>query len=144
MQTTGSRELRILLLEPNRLWREGLSRVLEDTGYSVVAAASSLSEGLAEMARDGEAPDVVVLDASAIADDAASEFDAARTRFPKTRIVVFTNGDEANAVLSCLLAEADGCLLKDMSIEAMVNTLRLAALGEREDLLFGLLAELRL
>ena len=131
MQMTGSRELRIFLLEPNRLWREGLSRVLEDTGYSVVAAAGSLSEGLAELARDGDAPDVVVLDASAIVDDPAGEFDAARARFPETRIVVFTDPDAPGDALSCFLAGADGCLMKNISSKAMAGCLDLVALGER-------------
>jgi two-component system nitrate/nitrite response regulator NarL len=131
MQTTGSRELRILLLEPNRLWREGLSRVLEDTGYSVVAAAGSLSEALADLPRDGAAPDVVVLDASAIVDDPAGEFDAARARFPATRIVVFTDPDAPGDALSCFLAGADGCLMKNVSSKAMAGCLELVALGER-------------
>lgn len=131
MQTTGSRELRILLLEPNRLWREGLSRVLEDTGYSVVAAAGTLSEGVAEMARSGETPDIVVLDASAIADDAAAEFAAARSQFPETRIVVFTDPDAPGEALTCFLAGADGCLMKNISSKAMAGCLDLVALGER-------------
>ena len=131
MQTTGSRELRILLLEPNRLWREGLSRVLEDTGYSVVATAGTLSEGLAEMLRAGPEPDVVVVDSSAIADDPAAEFDAARARVPKTRFVVFTDPDAPGEALSCFLAGADGCLMKNISSKAMAGCLDLVALGER-------------
>jgi two-component system nitrate/nitrite response regulator NarL len=131
MQTTEKLELRILLLEPNRLWREGLSRVLEDTGYSVVAAAGPLSEALAELVRDGDAPDVVVLDASAIVDDPAGEFDAARGRFPETRIVVFTDPDAPGDALTCFLAGADGCLMKNISSKAMAGCLDLVALGER-------------
>ena len=132
MQTTGRRELRILLLEPNRLWREGLSRVLEDMGYSVVATAGTLSEGLAEMlSTGGPAPEVVVLDASAIAGAPAAEFDAARERVPNTRFVVFTDPDAPGEALSCFLAGADGCLMKNISSKAMAGCLDLVALGER-------------
>ncbi len=123
--------MRILLLEPNRLWREGLSRVLEDTGYNVVAAAGTLVEGLAEMARGGETPDIVVLDASATAEAPATEFEVARTRFPETRIVVFTDPETPNDALACFLAGADGCLMKNISSKAMAGCLDLVALGER-------------
>jgi two-component system nitrate/nitrite response regulator NarL len=131
MRKTGSRELRILLLEPNRLWREGLTRVLEDKGYGVVAATGSLAESLAEMTRGDDAPDVIVMDAIAISDDAANAFDDARTRFPNTRIVVFTDPDSPADALSCFLAGADGCLMKNITSQAMAGCLDLVALGER-------------
>lgn len=131
MERTGSRALRILLLEPNRLWREGLSRVLEDTGYTVSAAAGTFADGLAEMARADDSPNVVVVDASAISEDPAGEFAAARQRFPTTRIVVFTDPDAPGDALSCFLAGADGCLMKNISSKAMAGCLDLVALGER-------------
>ena len=131
METTGSRALRILLLEPNRLWREGLSRVLEDTGYTVVAGAGTLLNELAEMMRDGDEPDLVVLDASAIGEDAVGEFDAARAQLPKLRIVVFTDPATPGDALSCFIAGADGCLMKNISSKAMAGCLDLVAVGER-------------
>jgi two-component system nitrate/nitrite response regulator NarL len=131
MQKIGTQGLRILLLEPNRLWREGLSRVLEDAGYTVAAAAGSLSEELAATAADQAAPDVVVVDAAAIDDDAAEEFAAARERFPDTRIVVFTDPDNPGDALSCFMAGADGCLMKNISSKAMAGCLDLVAVGER-------------
>jgi two-component system nitrate/nitrite response regulator NarL len=131
MQKIGTQGLRILLLEPNRLWREGLSRVLEDAGYTVAAAAGSLSEELAATAADQAAPDVVVVDAAAIDDDAAEEFATARERFPDTRIVVFTDPDNPGDALSCFMAGADGCLMKNISSKAMAGCLDLVAVGER-------------
>ena len=127
MQTTGRRELRILLLEPNRLWREGLSRVLEDTGNSVVATAGTLSE----MLRVGSEPDVVVVNASALAGEPVGEFDAAGKRVPNTRFVVFTDPDAPGEALSCFLAGADGCLMKNISSKAMAGWLDHVALGQR-------------
>ena len=131
MHTSGTGDLRILLLEPNRLWREGLSRVLEDTGYRVIAAAGTLSEGLAEVARAAAVPDVVVLDASTVADDPGAAFELARSHFPNTRIVVFTNPEAPADALSCFLTGADGCLMKNISSKAMAGCLDLVALGER-------------
>jgi DNA-binding NarL/FixJ family response regulator len=109
MERTSTRALHLLLLEPNRLWREGLSRVLEDAGYAVTAAAGPLAAGLSQTARTGQPPDVAVVDASAISADPAAEFETVRARFPTTRLVVFTDPEAPGDALACFRAGADGC-----------------------------------
>jgi two-component system nitrate/nitrite response regulator NarL len=131
MERTSTRALHLLLLEPNRLWREGLSRVLEDAGYAVTAAAGPLAAGLSQTARTGQPPDVAVVDASAISADPAAEFETVRARFPTTRLVVFTDPEAPGDALACFRAGADGCLMKNVSSRAMTGCLELVALGER-------------
>lgn len=121
----------VTLVDPNRLSREGVARLLSEHGYAIGEGYPDLRACLDDAAAAGQRPDVCVIDSSALSDDAEEDIRQVREHLPGTRIVVFTKGDEPNAVLACLLAKADGCLMKDMSIEAMVNTLRLATLGER-------------
>lgn len=120
-----------VLVEPNRLSREGMARLLSECGFVIEAGYPDLSGLLSNVASKSRAPDFCVLDSAALTDSAKSDLIQLREHLPSTQIVVFIEGSDPKVALSCLLAGADGCLIKDMSTEAMVNTLRLSELGER-------------
>jgi two-component system nitrate/nitrite response regulator NarL len=106
-------------------------RVLEGVGYDVAGAADTVAAGVDAVEQTAEEPEVVLLDSSLVADDAATTFQLVRQRFPQIQIVVFTDADGTDKALSCFLAGADGCVTKNVSSQAMSNCIDLVTLGER-------------
>jgi len=129
----------IFLVEPNKLWQEGLGRVLSDYGYQVSGSFDgldrtfdALDQAQAQAQAQAKAqPDIVLIDAAVIQDDSATTFQAIRDRVHDVKITVFVDPNAPRNALRCFAAGADGCLMKDMSGAAMASCLRLVTLGER-------------
>jgi two-component system nitrate/nitrite response regulator NarL len=54
-----------------------------------------------------------------------------RTRYPNVRVVVLTDRISSSSLAAALDAAVDGYLLKDMSADALQQSLRLVMLGEK-------------
>jgi two-component system nitrate/nitrite response regulator NarL len=122
-------DLRLFLVDPNRLFRDGLRRLLEERGCRIVAEASSL-DGAVEQAVAGEVPDALVFD---FADDEDCRTSVERLRFtlPGTRVVVLASVATRRRIGQAISWSVDSYLLKDMSAEALVRALELVALGHQ-------------
>jgi two-component system, NarL family, nitrate/nitrite response regulator NarL len=119
-----------MLVEEYGLFREGLRHILADTPYDIQREADSLDSALSLM-KDGFAPRLLLLDFN---DHDDCEFDAIRAlraEHPKLRIVILTNKVSTRTLAKALEAGVDAYLLKDMSPQALVQSLTLAILGEK-------------
>jgi two-component system nitrate/nitrite response regulator NarL len=76
-----------LLIDPHRLFRQGLARLLEATRYHVVAEYASIEEALASPL-PGIAPQLIVLDPSG---DKPLSISHLRTAMPESRLVVLSS-----------------------------------------------------
>jgi two-component system nitrate/nitrite response regulator NarL len=119
----------VVLLDPDRLFREGLKRILAESAYNIVGDARSISEASALLGRL-DAVDLVAVD---IADWQAEEnsrfFEEARARGAK--IVVLSSNRSNDAIGTALSCAVDAYLLKDMSPEALIRSLQLVMLGQQ-------------
>ena len=124
-----SEPLRVLLVDDHDLFRAGLRTLLEERGVEVVGEAATAVEAL-ELLRQIAAPDVVVMDLNMpVMSGVDGTREVARIA-PLTRVLVLTISDWDSDVIEAILAGACGYLLKDSSIEELVQGIRSAAVGE--------------
>src|SRR5215210_515094 len=120
--------LRVVLVDDHDLFRTGLRNLLEEQGVQIVAEAS---EGAAALNVVRElAPDVVVMDLNMPGMNGIEATREIARLAPLTRVVVLTISDQDADVLDAILAGACGYLLKDSSIQDLMQGIRAASVGE--------------
>jgi two-component system nitrate/nitrite response regulator NarL len=119
-----------MLVEEYGLFREGLRHILAETPYDIQREADSLDAALS-LIKEGFTPRLLLLDFN---EGGNQEFDAIRllrAEHPQLRIVILTNKVSTRTLAKALEAGIDAYLLKDMSPQALVQSLTLAILGEK-------------
>jgi DNA-binding NarL/FixJ family response regulator len=120
--------LRVLVVDDHDLFRTGLRNLLEDEGVVVVGEASGGAEAV-RIVRE-LAPDVVVMDLNMPGITGVEATRQISSVAPLTRVVVLTISDQDGDVMDAILAGACGYLLKDSSIQDLIQGIRSAAVGE--------------
>lgn len=129
--STGSavRPIRVLIADDQTLVRGGFRMILEDEpGIEVVAAVADGDEAVAAVQRLH--PDIVLLDIRMPRVDgleAARRILATRSN---TKVVMLTTFDVDEYVFRAVEAGASGFLLKDVTPEQLIASVRLVAAGE--------------
>lgn len=118
------------LIDANKLFREGLKRLLEESPFQIAAEAGNMREGVV-LVEQGAQPKLVLLDLASGAEDEADALRRLRQLLPEARIVVLTSDLCTRRLSSALEAGADGYLMKDLSSDALTQSLRLVMLGEK-------------
>jgi two-component system nitrate/nitrite response regulator NarL len=119
-----------LIIESNRLFREGLKYLLAGSQFDVRREADSLN-GARDSIRDGFVPELIILDFQDDDGRAINDIRQLRGELNNARIVVLTYGLSAKKLAQALEAGADSYLLSDMSPEALIQSLALTMLGEK-------------
>ena len=120
--------IRILLVDDQRLMREGLRILLElEPDLKVVGEAKDGQKALAAYA-DLE-PDVVLMDVRMPALDGVEATLRLRERWPEARVIILTTFDDDEYVFEGLRAGAMGYLLKGMSGSELAEAVRTVAAG---------------
>ncbi|MFY9580697.1 MAG: response regulator transcription factor [Gaiellaceae bacterium] len=119
---------RVLIVDDHDLFRSGLRNLLEEQGVLVVGEAAAGQEAL-RIVRD-VAPDVVVMDLNMPGMGGVEATRHISAIAPLTRVLMLTISDEDNDVIDAILAGACGYLLKDSSIQVLMDGIRAAAMGE--------------
>jgi DNA-binding NarL/FixJ family response regulator len=120
--------LRVMLVDDHDLFRTGLRNLLEEQGVQIVAEASDGATALS-LVRE-LAPDVVVMDLNMPGMNGIEATREIARVAPLTRVVVLTISDQDGDVMDAILAGACGYLLKDSSIQDLMQGIRAAAIGE--------------
>ncbi|MGH3085507.1 MAG: response regulator, partial [Gaiellaceae bacterium] len=116
------------LVDDHDLFRTGLRNLLEEQGVQIVAEAS---EGSAALSLVRElTPDVVVMDLNMPGMNGIEATREIARQAPLTRVVVLTISDEDDDVIDAIVAGACGYLLKDSSIQDLMQGIRAASVGE--------------
>ena len=127
-ETLTSDLLRVMLVDDHDLFRTGLRNLLEEQGVQIVAEASDGASALG-LVRE-LAPDVVVMDLNMPGMNGIEATREIARLAPLTRVVVLTISDQDGDVLDAILAGACGYLLKDSSIQDLMQGIRAASVGE--------------
>jgi len=123
------KRIRILLVDDQALFREGLSTLLSvQPDLAVVGEANNGQEALALAER--LQPDVVLMDLRMPVLDGVAATRSLKERQPDCRVIVLTTFDDDDYVFEGLRAGAVGYLLKDVSSETLVEAIHTAASGE--------------
>jgi DNA-binding NarL/FixJ family response regulator len=126
--TLGGDPLRVMLVDDHDLFRTGLRNLLEEQGLDIVAEASEGATAL-RLVRE-LAPDVVVMDLNMPGMNGIEATREIARLAPLTRVVVLTISDQDGDVMDAILAGACGYLLKDSSIQDLMQGIQAASVGE--------------
>ena len=125
---TEPHDVRVLLVDDHDLFRTGLRNLLEGQGMHIVGEAAGGSEAL-QIVRE-MAPDVVVMDLNMPGMHGVEATRHMSRDAPLTRVIVLTVSDQEQDVMDAILAGACGYLLKDASIQDLIQGIESAAVGE--------------
>ncbi len=121
--------IRVLLVEDQRILREGLRTILDlEADIEVVGEAEN-----GQVAVDVAAvlaPDVVLMDLKMPVMDGVEATRRILGARPETRVVILTTYDHDSLVLEAIRAGAMGYLLKDDPADEMIRAIHLARRGE--------------
>jgi DNA-binding NarL/FixJ family response regulator len=123
-----SHDVRVLLVDDHDLFRTGLRNLLEQQGVDIVGEAASGTEAL-KLVREG-APDVVIMDLNMPGMGGVEATRHMSRDAPLTRVIVLTISEEEQDVMDAILAGACGYLLKDASIQDLMQGIQAASVGE--------------
>ncbi len=120
-----------MIIDPNTLFREGMGVLFSGTQFDVAHEASDTTEGL-EIVQSNDEIEIVILDFTNDGSDTELQIlTQMRAANEDIKLIVLTNEMSALLLARALNAGADGFLLKSMSSEALVASLRLVVLGEK-------------
>jgi DNA-binding NarL/FixJ family response regulator len=120
--------LRIVVVDDHELLRRGLGSVLPERGVDVVAEFSTAADAI-DHVLDHD-PHVVVLELSMPGMSGIELTRRLSSMHPELPVVVLTIVEDGEHVVDALLAGARGYLLKDASIDHIVEGIRSAAAGD--------------
>jgi NarL family two-component system response regulator LiaR len=126
--TTGSEEIRVVLVDDHDLFRRGLRELLEEQGLRVVGEAADGEEAVRLAAH--AAPDVVVMDLSLPRASGVEATHRLAAASPASNVLVLTISADEASVIEAIEAGACGYLLKDASAVEIAAGVRAAAAGE--------------
>jgi two-component system nitrate/nitrite response regulator NarL len=119
----------VFLIDASRLFREGLRRIFADSTFVVAHESVSVEDALPLI--ESLQPSLVLVDIPDSGDALSERIGQIRAAAPRARIVVLTDIVHADRLTEALSAGVDGYLAKNMSAEALYQSLRLVLLGEK-------------
>jgi two-component system nitrate/nitrite response regulator NarL len=122
-------EVNTLLIGRNRLFLEGLKSLLRDSSFNVRAEVSSVAD-LDDLDED-DLPELVLIELRGDVAELVQDIQLLHENQPGTPVVVLTDERDPRTLAACLNAGADAFLLKDISLEALIHSLKLAMLGQK-------------
>lgn len=115
--------MRILVVDDQRLMREGLATILNlEPGMEVVGTAVDGRDAYAKVTE--LRPDVVLMDIRMPGMDGVEGAELILKHFPETKVLILTTFDDAELILQVLEKGVHGYLLKDMPSEAIVSAIQ--------------------
>ena len=124
-----SRRVRVLLADDHSIMRDGLRRMLEESGeFEVVGQARDGQEAVKAAAE--LSPDIVLMDVMMPNKDGVEACREIMESAPDIRVVMLTASTEEDAVIEAIAAGATGYLQKVSGMERLLTTVRDVAAGE--------------
>ena len=123
-----AKRILVLVIEDNRLVRDGLAALLDaQPDFKVVAAAEGASAGLLQV-RETK-PHVVLVDAGLGNQDSRRLVESLKKEAPESRVIVMDLLPAQEDVIAFIRAGASGFLVKDATTDDFVRTIRSVAQG---------------
>ena len=120
--------LSVRVVDDHPMWRAGVSRDLEEAGFTVAATA----DGVESAARRAAAvrPDVVLMDMQLPDGNGADATERVLAVSPQSRVLVLSASAEREDVLDAVKAGASGYLVKSASAAELLDAVRATAAGQ--------------
>jgi len=123
-----SKTRNVLLVEDHTIVRQGLKRLLEERGITVVGEAGDGYQAV-RVAKEKH-PDIVIMDISLPKLGGIDATRRIKKELPGTKVLMLTIHSEENYIFKSLDAGASGYLLKDTVADELVNAIEVVERGE--------------
>ena len=121
--------IRVLLIEDNRLLREGLTAMLREQPDINVIASSG--DGDALQKRKKHRPDVVLLDLGLRSQNSLRTVELVKKSVPEAKIIVMDLAPVQSELVEYVKAGVSGFVLKDATFDDFLKTIRSVAEGAK-------------
>ena len=118
----------LVVIETNKLFREGLRHIFSASSFEIVHEAGSVEDAIPFV--ESLQPALVLVGLSD-SDDVTTRVSQIRTAAPRTRIIILADSIRMNRLADAMTSGVDGYLLKNMSADALHQSLRIVLLGEK-------------
>src|SRR5437773_1593024 len=123
-----TKRIHILVIEDNRLLRDGLAALLDShTEFKVVASAEGASAALQRLQE--HKPHVVLVDAALGRNRSQRLVESIKEAAPHSRIIMMDMLPEEEDVIDFIKRGANGFIAKDAALEDLLSTIRQVANG---------------
>ena len=122
-------KIRILLIEDNRILRDGITTLLDKQRDFIIYAASDGGYNIAAMTRKMK-PHVVLLDLGLGSQNSIEITETLKKEVPGIKIFGMGLAPAQTDIMECVQAGADGFILKDAKFEDAIYTIRAVAAGK--------------
>ena len=122
------KKINILLIEDNRLLREGIAIMLKKQPDMNAVAAIGSAEGILKLL-DSLKPDIVLLDLGLRSQSSLTVVKLCKDHTPEINIIVMALIPQQNDILEFVKAKVSGFILKDANTSDFFSTLRKVADG---------------
>ena len=120
----------VVLLGQNNLVREGLRRIIQSDQFNVAVSEESRSF-LLNRDSHGQTAELFVIDAGNSDSLDTSDVEQIHHDFPTAKIVFLHDAFDFNFMVDAFQSGADGYIIKNISCEPLIESLRLVVLGEK-------------
>jgi DNA-binding NarL/FixJ family response regulator len=122
---------RILLIEDNRLLRDGIAATLEDHGEFDVVARAEDGDAVKRLRESGKSPDVVLLDLGLEKTNSLQLMALLHSELPEARFIAMDILPEHVDIVEFVEAGGWGFILKSASPQDYVDTIKAVARGQK-------------
>jgi DNA-binding NarL/FixJ family response regulator len=122
-------KIRLIIVEDNRLLREGLTAMLREQSDMTVIASLDSGDSLLRSLR--KRVDVVLLDLILRSQNSLGLVESVKRKNPRARIIVMDLAPIQPALVDYVMAGVDGFVLKDATFAEFLHTVRQVARGTR-------------
>ncbi len=125
--------IRVMIVDDHEVVRIGLKSLLarvED--FEVVAEAGSADETVRkidQLAQEGRAPDVVVMDVRMPGGSGVDACRQIRAKYPDIKVIMLTSYTDDEAIFASVMAGASGYVLKQVGSEDLIKAIRTVHAG---------------
>ena len=123
-----AKDLRVVVVDDHELFRRGLTDLLAERGVHIAGEAALGADGIRKAAEMG--PGVVLMDLNMPGMSGIAATQRLTAAAPLARVLVLTMMTDDENVMNALLAGACGYVLKDASIDHIIEAIRAASRGE--------------
>lgn len=121
--------LRVMIVDDYEPVRSGIAALIERTpGMDVIDQAGTASDAVRNALQSR--PDVIVMDVRLGDGSGIEATREIRAELPDTRFLILTSFDEDQALLSAMMAGADGYLLKQLGGDEILGAIRKVGSGQ--------------
>jgi DNA-binding NarL/FixJ family response regulator len=127
--STDKTSVRVVLADRKELFREGLFRLLESQPHIQVVCQCDNGSKAVRQAREAK-PDVLLMDTYMPDCNGIDTAQKITKSLPDVKVVMLTDSEEEEDLLSALKAGAKGYLLKNIGVDSLVESIDLIAKGQ--------------